>query len=50
MPEAVFFGIGWIMSSGGTRARQLGKLETQLLRMSESQVVRISKMLSALIN
>lgn len=50
VPEAAFFGIGWTMSSDNARARQLSKIQTQLLRMSERQLARVSKMLSASIN
>ncbi|MBB3808327.1 helix-turn-helix domain-containing protein [Pseudochelatococcus contaminans] len=50
VPEVAFFGIGMVVTSDGARTRQLAKIQTQLSRMNEDQLVRASKMLSALID
>lgn len=50
VPEVAFFGIGMVVTSDDARTRQLAKIQTQLSRMNEDQLVRASKMLSALID
>lgn len=50
VPEVAFFGVGMVMTSDDARTRQLAKIQTQLSRMNEDQLVRASKMLSALID
>ncbi|NIJ56223.1 transcriptional regulator with XRE-family HTH domain [Pseudochelatococcus lubricantis] len=50
VPEVAFFGVGMVVTSDNARTRQLEKIQTQLSRMNEDQLVRASKMLSALID
>lgn len=50
VPEVAFFGVGMVVTSDDARTRQLAKIQTQLSRMNEDQLVRASKMLSALID
>ncbi|NTF69765.1 helix-turn-helix transcriptional regulator [Agrobacterium rhizogenes] len=50
VPEAAFFSVGFVVTSNNSRTRQLAKIQTQLSRMNEDQLVRASKMLSALID
>lgn len=50
VPEVAFFGVGMVVTSDDARTRQLAKIQTQLSRMNEDQLVRASKMLNALID
>ncbi|MDF1633255.1 helix-turn-helix transcriptional regulator [Mycoplana sp. MJR14] len=50
VPGAVFFGVGLVVTSDNARTRQLAKIQTQLSRMNEDQLVRASKLLAALID
>lgn len=50
VPEVALFGVGLVVTSDNTRMRQLSKIQTQLSRMNEDQLVRASKLLSALID
>jgi len=50
LPEVAFFGVGLVVTSNNARTRQLAKIQNQLSRMNEDQLVRASKMLSALVD
>jgi transcriptional regulator with XRE-family HTH domain len=50
VPEVVFFGIGLVVTGDDDRTRLLSKIQTQLSRMNNDQLVRAGKLLSALID
>lgn len=50
VPEVVFFGLGLVAVPDNERARILQKIHATLSRMNGDQLVRASKMLSALID
>ncbi len=50
VPEVVFFGVGLIVTGHGDRTRILSKIQTQLSRMNEDQLVRAGRLLGALID
>lgn len=50
VPEVVFFGLGLVAVPDSERGHTLQKIHTTLSRMNGEQLVRASKMLSALID
>ena len=50
VPAVVFFGIGLVVTGDSERTRLLSKINTQLSRMNEDQLIRAGKMLGALID
>lgn len=50
VPEVVFFGLGLVAIPNSERGNTLQKIHTTLSRMNGEQLVRASKMLSALID
>lgn len=50
VPAVVFFGIGLVVAVDSDRTRLLSRIQTQLSRMNEDQLVRAGKLLGALID
>lgn len=50
VPEVVFFGLGLVAVQDNERSQVLQKIQTTLSRMNGDQLVRASRMLSAMID
>ncbi|MGE7417298.1 helix-turn-helix domain-containing protein [Methylobacterium tarhaniae] len=50
VPEVYFFGIGLVIAADGDRSRIISKINTRMSRLSEEQLVRIDKMIKAVVD